>query len=709
MRLSWGNRVPSKTTRLEHLLEAVPDALVGMDQKGVIRFVNRQTEALFGYDRDDLIGRHIDILVPETLYAVYAQHREDYFTDPRTRSSGLDLELLTARKQDGTEVPVNVSLSHIDTGDVLLVITAVRDVIEQKRAVQTAQLTSAIVEYSNDAIIGATLDGTITSWNPAAERMYGYSGDEIIGRSGSVLGTEARAGEMTAALASVRAGLPVEHIETHRVRKDGTVFPVSISVAPIRDEDGTIVGASSIARDVTEQRKAFEAAQRLAAIVESSDDAIIGETLEGVITSWNPAAARMFGYSGAEIIGKTIALLIPEDRLGAALAVMAEVGAGHHVDRQETSNVRRDGTVFPISLSISPILDDGTVVGASVTCRDMTGQKKAFEAAQQMAAIVESSNDAIIGSTLKGVMTSWNPAAERMYGYSAAEMIGRSGKLLSPRDRIGEIKATLAKVRAGQHIEHLETVRVRRDGTTFPVSLTVSPILGEGGEVVGASAISRNMTELRHAARYTRGLIEAALDPLMTISPQGRINDVNEAAVTITGVPRDRLIGSDFTQYVTEPDKASESFHQAFAQGSVTDVPLTLRHQDGTLAEVRCNASVYRDISGDVLGVLTTVHDVTGQMRVFEMAQQMAAIVENSQDAITTWNLDGVVTSLNSAAERMYGYARQEVIGRTAEFMIPEDRTGEIAAILAQIRAGQPVERVETIRIRKDGTPIMVS
>src|SRR5664279_3697659 len=106
MRLSWGNRVPSKTTRLEHLLEAVPDALVGMDQKGVIRFVNRQTETLFGYDRDDLIGRHIDILLPETLYAVYAQHREDYFADPRTRSSGLDLEL-TAQMRDGTDLSVN--------------------------------------------------------------------------------------------------------------------------------------------------------------------------------------------------------------------------------------------------------------------------------------------------------------------------------------------------------------------------------------------------------------------------------------------------------------------------------------------------------------------------------------------------------------------------------------------------------------------------
>ena len=121
----------SKTTRFENLLEAVPDALVGMDQKGVIRFVNRQTESLFGYDRDELIGQPIEMLVPESLWQIYAEHREDYFADPRTRSSGLDLEL-SGRQRDGTEFPINISLSHIDTGDVLLVITAVRDVTQQE-------------------------------------------------------------------------------------------------------------------------------------------------------------------------------------------------------------------------------------------------------------------------------------------------------------------------------------------------------------------------------------------------------------------------------------------------------------------------------------------------------------------------------------------------------------------------------------------------
>jgi PAS domain S-box-containing protein len=361
-------------TRFESLLEAVPDALVGMDQAGMIRFVNRQTESLFGYDRDDLVGQPVEMLLPGPLLQVYAAHRKDYFSDLRTRSSGLEL-VLKGRPRDGTEFSVNVAMSHIDTGDVLLVVTAVRDVASQWQAVEAAQLTAAVVEYSNDAIIGGTLEGVVTSWNPAAERMYGYTREEIVGRSAAVLFPPDRAGEIETVLAKTRAGQVVESYETTRVRKDGTVLPVSLTVAPIRDEDGAIVGASAVHRDVTEQRQAFELAQRIAAIVEGSDDAIIGRTLDGIVTSWNPAATRMFGYSGEEMIGKSVGILIPGDRIEEMDALLASIRAGQPVQHLETIRLRKDGTVFPVSVTVSPIRGaDGMVVGASSIVREVTAR-----------------------------------------------------------------------------------------------------------------------------------------------------------------------------------------------------------------------------------------------------------------------------------------------------------------------------------------------
>jgi PAS domain S-box-containing protein len=483
------------TTRYESLLEAVPDALVGMDQKGLIRFVNRQTEALFGYDRDDLVGQPIEKLLPETLWQVYAEHRDDYFADPRTRSSGVELEL-SGRHRNGREFPVNLSLSHIDTGDVLLVVTAVRDVTSQHQAVEDAQLIAAVVEYSNDAIIASTLEGVVTSWNPAAEKIYGYSGREIIGRSATLLFPQDRVGEIYDVLATVSAGHAVERLETTRVRKDGTVFPVSLTVAPILDEDGVVVGASAVHRDVTEQRRAFEGAQRMAAIVEGSNDAIFGRTLDGMITSWNPAAERMYGYSSKEIIGRSIDLLVPEDRVEELETLVTKINAGVAVERLETVRLRRDGTRFPVSLTISPIHDeDRAIIGASVIGRDITQQKEAFEATRAITAIAQFSREAIFGTTLRGVITSWNPAAEKVYGYSAEEIIGKSARLITPPERVDAARAVLEKIGAGQSVEHLETTCVRKDGTVFPVSLSVAPIRDKDGTIGGLSAIAHEVIE----------------------------------------------------------------------------------------------------------------------------------------------------------------------------------------------------------------------
>jgi PAS domain S-box-containing protein len=243
----------------------------------------------------------------------------------------------------------------------------------------------------------------------------------------------------------------------------------------------------------------------------------------------------------------------------------------------------------------------------------------------------------------------------------------------------------------------------------FPASLTVSPIRDAHGAVVGASVILRDMTQKEHAARYARSLIEAALDPMMTISAQDRITDVNEATVKITGIPRERLMGSDYAQYVTEPEKALVFFEQVFEKGSLADFPLTVRHVDGTLTDIVCNASIYRDIGGEVLGVFAACHDVTRQKEAREVAQRMAAIVRNSDEAILSGSLDGIITSWNPAAERMYGYTSQEIIGRSINLIIPADRTGEVDQILARIKAGEPVVSLETTRVRKDGAAFPIS
>ncbi len=505
-----------------------------------------------------------------------------------------------------------------------------RDVTTREQTVTDARLMAAIADYSDDAIIGSTLSGIITAWSPAAARMYGYTSDEILGSPGSLLVPDDRAGEFVDAVAMVKGGKALEHFETTRVRKDRSTVPVSLTVVPIHDSHGAIVGAAAVHRDVTVQRHAFELAQRMEAIVDSSDDAIIGGTLEGIITSWNPAAVSMYGYSCEEIVGRSIDLLVHHDRIAETAAVLAKVRSGQPVKRLETLRVRKDGEVFPVSVTISPIHDEyGAIIGTSMICRDITEQRRASVVARRMEAIVESSDDAIIAITLDGFITSWNPAAERLFGYTGEEIIGASVETISPQDQLDEIKAILARNRTSRHIEHLHTAGVRKDGTVFPVSLTVSPIHGEDGAIVGTSLISRDMTALRHAVRYSRSLIEAGLDPLMTISPEGKITDVNEATIQATGVSREALVGTDFSQYFTDPGKATEGYRRAFSQGSLTDYALTLLHEDGTLTDVLYNASVYRDFNENVLGVLAVARDAVKLRRQQQLSKQLQEALES--------------------------------------------------------------------------------
>ena len=236
--------------------------------------------------------------------------------------------------------------------------------------------------------------------------------------------------------------------------------------------------------------------RHLARVVESSDDAIVSKDLTGIITSWNRAAERMFGYTAAEAVGRSIRMIIPPDRQAEEDMVLERVRAGEGLTHFETIRQRKDGTLIPIVLTVSPIHDDaGRVIGASKIARDISERTQAAVATRRLAAVVESSDDAIITKDLSSIITSWNSAAERMFGYTAAEAIGRSIRMLIPAELEREEDVVLAKIRGGDKIDHYETVRQRKDGTRLNISLTVSPLRNERGEVVGASKVARDITE----------------------------------------------------------------------------------------------------------------------------------------------------------------------------------------------------------------------
>ncbi|WP_340384388.1 PAS domain S-box protein [Streptomyces sp. SS7] len=241
--------------RFRGLLEAAPDAMVIVDDRGAIRLVNAQTEALFGYGREELLGHPVELLIPDRFRDQHTGHRGAYTSNRQVRPMGAGLELHGLRK-DGTEFPVEISLSPLETADGLLVSAAVRDVSDRKAAEARINELAALVESSQDAILAKTLDGYITYWNAAAQRLYGYTAEEVIGRHVSLLAPPELRGEVRSLLKRLRHGEKVEHFETLRLTSTGTLLDVDVTLWPTRDTHGTVVGACAIVRDISDRKRA---------------------------------------------------------------------------------------------------------------------------------------------------------------------------------------------------------------------------------------------------------------------------------------------------------------------------------------------------------------------------------------------------------------------------------------------------------------------
>ena len=374
----------SLTDYAASVLDSADDAIVCHDREGRITSWNRAAERILGYTAIDVVGRDISLLFPA----------EDQRQEAATLVRILNNEGATTGERvfvasNGQQVALSVTTSPIRdaAGRVIGASKICRDAGARHALALAGLHLGAVVSSSDDVIISKSLDGTVQSWNPAAERLFGYTAAEMIGHSIRKIIPAARQSEEDEVLARVRAGQVVDHFETRRQTKNGELIDISLTVSPIRDTSGRIIGASKIARDIRGQKRAEVAALHLAALVHSSDDAIVSKDLDGIVQSWNSAAERLFGYAAAEMIGQSITRIVPPNRLDEETYVLGRIRAGLSVEHFETLRQTKDGRLVDISLTVSPIRDyAGRVIGASKIARDIREHKRLVEERRAAAA-----------------------------------------------------------------------------------------------------------------------------------------------------------------------------------------------------------------------------------------------------------------------------------------------------------------------------------
>ena len=294
--------------KFKGLLEAAPDAMVIANEKGEITLINRQTEKLFGYSKDELIGKQVEILIPVDFRNKHVSHRTQYIEAPKVRSMGAGLELFAVRK-DGTQFPVEISLSPLITEEGTLISASVRDITGRKRLEEKFK---GLLEAAPDAMVIANEKGEITLINRQTEKLFGYSKEELIGRAVEILIPpdfhNKHVTDRTKYFADPKVRSMGAGLELFAIRKDGTKFPVEISLSPLITEEGTLI--SSSVRDITDRKRSE---QRFRNLLEAAPDAMVIANEKGEIVLINRQTEKLFGYNKEELIGRQVEILVPAD------------------------------------------------------------------------------------------------------------------------------------------------------------------------------------------------------------------------------------------------------------------------------------------------------------------------------------------------------------------------------------------------------------
>lgn len=478
--------------------------------------VNKSLCAILGYTEQELLQLTFQEIT----------HPEDLESDIILVKKLLDNELKSYNLEkryfhkNGSIIWIMLSASLVrdDTGKPLHFVSQIQDITKRKLVEEENAHLGSLIKDMNDAVFSTDLSFTIKSWNNAAAELFGFSAQEAIGSPSADItkpdiSQEKRQEIFKALLENGIWKGPIEYF-----RKDGSTFMGLISMSMTKNMQGETSGYVGFVRDITELKAIEAKTNQLAAIVLSSEDAIVSESLAGKILTWNKGAENIFGYTEEEVIGKHISFLIPNEVVFNEHEIIAKIKAGQSIENFETIRLRKDGSTIALAISFSPIRDQsGLVIGVSKIARDVTEETRLRDKYQQLNlelnAILDSGNYvSVISTDLNGLITTFNRGAENLLGYTAEEMIGKNSPVIFHSlaeieeharhlsEHFGEpisgFDAFVAYAKRGSH-ESREWTYIRKDGTEFPVQLVVTAIQNSEGQITGFLGIATDISETK--------------------------------------------------------------------------------------------------------------------------------------------------------------------------------------------------------------------
>jgi PAS domain S-box-containing protein len=572
------------------ILNAVIDPLVVLDNKLQVQTANRAFYSLFGVSRDEVQGISIRELGSNDWESSDSWKAIERALSGRTEFQAIEIE---------GEFPVVgrrtfvLDVRRLARDGDALILTTFQDITERKQAQQTTSLLAAIVDHSDDAIISKKLDGTLISWNKSAERLFGYKAEEAIGRHITLIVPPDRCSEEESILRRVALGERVDHFETIRRRRDGTDLDVSLTISPIRDAAGSVIGASKVARDITERKRAERALSEQARLLDLSNDAIVIRDADDRVTYWNRAATELYGFTHQEALGRVTHELL-QTQFPAPLEWINE--QLHHDERWrgELVHIRKDGTKAIVNSRW--VLDqkaDGSSWCILETNNDITKQKRTEkalrESEERFRAIVETTPECVKLISADGTLLQMNTSGLQMLGATFADdLLGKSVyDLVVPEDR-GRFRAFNEAVCRGQQ-GSLQFEIVGLEGKRRHMETHAAPLSTPDGTTVHL-AVSSDITQRKHAEQALREseqryrvITEAAPIMVWMAGLDKLCYYFNKSWLDFVGRSLDQECGNGWTRGVhpDDFDRCLQVYESSFEACRSFEMQYRLKHHSG--------------------------------------------------------------------------------------------------------------------------------
>ncbi len=715
---------------LQTILDSLPLQIWYKDKNNRLVRVNKRFAEYMGLSKKDLEGKPLGDLFPPDIALKCWEEDKEVIETGQPKVDILDRH----ESAQGSRWFLTSKVPYKDRdGKIIGTINFSSDITERKNAETSPTdhaLLESLVESSDDAIIGKTLDGTIVSWNSGAQKIYGYAPEEVIGKSISILIPPEAQEEVPKILDRIKRGEHVDRYYTKRVKKDHSRIDVSITVSPIKDRKGNIIGSSTIARDITERKKAQEqlrdSEKKYRELFETSIDAIATSDMSGHFIDCNQSCLKMLGYTLDEMRNLTYQQLTPEKwHKKEAEIIERNVMKKGYTAEYEKEQIRKDGTIIPVSNRVWATYDnDGKPKAMWGIVRDITERKKAERELLIKDNAIASSIDGMAIADLQGNVTYVNPVFVKMWGYNSDKEV--LGKSLAEMTRKGQ-----SKEKADEIVKALgtkggwagEITATRKDGSKFYSILSASLVKDEAdkpicmlGSFVDITERKKSEQTLRASLERHRSFIEATGELGWTTNPEGEVVEDIPSFRKFTGQNYEEVKGWGWSKALHPDDvkRTTKIWKEATRTKGVYEIEYRLRRHDGVYRYFMARGVPALEEDGSIREWVGTCIDITERKMTEDelrsSQERLKILFESAPDAYYMNDLKGNFIDGNEAAQKITGYDRNELVGKSflKLKLLPRSQILKAAKLLALNAAGKPTGPDEFTLNRKDGTQVPV-